>query len=104
MGLNRNTNKRRKTHRPPVLKPPVDDCAPAAPPQSPAGENAVLSAYPPQSVAPQSNDTPACPEPESREGKARSNGKVARLPKILRDKVNLMIQDGFSYPAIIESL
>src|SRR6185503_14622089 len=34
----------------------------------------------------------------------RHNGKVARLPKALRDKINLMIQDGLSYPAIIESL
>jgi len=34
----------------------------------------------------------------------RHNGKVARLPKALRDKINLMIQDGLSYPAIIKSL
>ncbi len=34
----------------------------------------------------------------------RHNGKVARLPKELRDKVNQMIEDGFTYPAIIKSL
>lgn len=34
----------------------------------------------------------------------RHNGKVARLPKELRDKVNLMIEDGFTYPAIIKAL
>src|SRR5204863_1726731 len=36
--------------------------------------------------------------------KGRHNGNVARLPKALRDKVNQMLQDGFTYPAIIESL
>jgi len=34
----------------------------------------------------------------------RHTGKVARLPKTLRDQVNLMIQDGATYPAIIRSL
>jgi hypothetical protein len=34
----------------------------------------------------------------------RGNGKVARLPKVLRDQVNRMLDDGFSYKAIIEKL
>src|SRR5712675_2111573 len=34
----------------------------------------------------------------------RHNGKVARLPKALRDKINLMLQDGATYPAIINTL
>jgi len=34
----------------------------------------------------------------------RHNGKVARLPKTLRDKINLMIQDGVTFPDIIKNL
>ena len=34
----------------------------------------------------------------------RHNGKVARLPKALRHKINLMIEDGSTYPDIIASL
>src|SRR5260370_5825663 len=34
----------------------------------------------------------------------RGNGKIARLPKVLRDQVNRMLDDGFSYKAIIEKL
>lgn len=34
----------------------------------------------------------------------RRNGKVARLPKIIRDKLNSMIQDGVPYLEIIERL
>lgn len=34
----------------------------------------------------------------------RRTGKVARLPKLIRDKVNLMIRDGDSYPKIIAYL
>jgi hypothetical protein len=34
----------------------------------------------------------------------RHNGKVARLPKDLRDKINIMLQDGVTYPAILQSL
>jgi len=34
----------------------------------------------------------------------RSNGKVARLPKEIRHQVNEMLDDGFTYAAIIESL
>jgi len=34
----------------------------------------------------------------------RRNGKVARLPKAVRDKINVMIQDGVTYLQIIERL
>lgn len=36
--------------------------------------------------------------------RSRSNGNVARLPKSIREKINQMIQDGVSYPDIIETL
>ena len=38
------------------------------------------------------------------EGAYRRNGNVARLPKVVRDRVNLMIQDGVPYGEIIEEL
>src|SRR5262245_45034550 len=42
---------------------------------------------------------------EGRTGPAyRRNGNVARLPKAVRDKVNVMIQDGLTYAEIIERL
>jgi hypothetical protein len=34
----------------------------------------------------------------------RPKGKVARLPKHIRDEINVMIRDGLSYPAIIANL
>jgi len=34
----------------------------------------------------------------------RHNGNVARLPKLLRDKVNTMLLDGVTYPALIKNL
>ncbi len=34
----------------------------------------------------------------------RPNGKIARLPREIRDKINLMLQDGLSYPAILQQL
>jgi hypothetical protein len=34
----------------------------------------------------------------------RRNGNIARLPKAVRDKINLMIQDGVPYSAIIKLL
>ncbi len=44
------------------------------------------------------------PEPIAEESEHRGNGKVARLPKVLRDQVNRMLDDGLSYKAIIEKL
>jgi|ERR1051326_1265931 hypothetical protein len=35
---------------------------------------------------------------------ARRNGNIARLPKTVREKINLMIQDGVTYASIIEQL
>src|SRR5882672_9564680 len=44
-------------------------------------------------------------QPSSRICKARTrNGKVARLPKPLRDRINLLIRDGLSYRAILKKL
>ena len=43
-------------------------------------------------------------EPVTPPSKARGNGKVARLPKALRDQVNTMLDDGFTYKAIIQKL
>jgi hypothetical protein len=37
-------------------------------------------------------------------GKYRRNGNVARLPKAVRDRINVMIQDGLPYKKIIQSL
>src|SRR6266850_631775 len=34
----------------------------------------------------------------------RRKGKIARLPKALRDKINSLLDDGASYPAIIKAL
>jgi len=34
----------------------------------------------------------------------RGNGKIARLPKLVRDKVNSWMLDGLSYPEIIQRL
>src|SRR6267142_6677090 len=35
---------------------------------------------------------------------ARRNGNIARLPKPVRDQINLMLQDGVTYASIIEQL
>ena len=37
-------------------------------------------------------------------GKHRLKGKIARLPKPLRQKINTMLDDGVAYPAIILKL
>src|ERR1051326_5212668 len=34
----------------------------------------------------------------------KRNGKIAKLPKATRDKVNLWLDDGLTYPQIIENL
>src|SRR4051812_18484778 len=45
------------------------------------------------------------PEPDSSlPVNERHNGNVARLPKAVHDKVNRMIQDGYTYTATIEIL
>jgi hypothetical protein len=38
------------------------------------------------------------------QSKSRRNGKVARLPAVLREQVNHMLEDGVPYKAIIEKL
>lgn len=44
------------------------------------------------------------PAPTPPDPAERRNGKIARLPKELRDKINTMIQDGLPYLQIIDSL
>ena len=46
---------------------------------------------------------PAHPIPDTQESERR-NGKVARLPKPIRDKLSTMILDGVPYSQIIRSL
>src|SRR5204862_57558 len=41
--------------------------------------------------------------PQSQPGHKR-NGKIAKLPKASRDKVNLWLDDGLTYPQIIQNL
>ncbi len=54
------------------------------------------------------NENPAGVSAESEESKKKSQrprrGLVARLPKNVRDRINEMIQDGFTYLKIIEAL
>lgn len=38
------------------------------------------------------------------EQQSRRNGNVARLPKVLRDKINSLLDDGATYPQIIGDL
>jgi hypothetical protein len=41
---------------------------------------------------------------QSCQSKRRRNGKVARLPAVLREQINQMLDDGFPYKTIIEKL
>src|ERR1043166_3072648 len=64
----------------------------------------------PQSTTPDSPPPLLSPKPAEGESqpKAESNsrrkGKVARLPKAVRDQLNLMLEDGVPYAAIIQNL
>lgn len=53
-------------------------------------------------TVPISTDSPVLPKPDEPEN--RRKGKVARLPKSTRDKINLMLQDGLPYLEIIQRL
>lgn len=55
---------------------------------------------------PSKNPVPATPHSALRAPHScwRHNGNVARLPKAVRDRINQMIQDGLTYPAILENL
>lgn len=56
---------------------------------------------PPEQMPTQNGPTvPSSPS----ESDHRGNGKVARLPKVLRDQINSMLDDGVSYKAIIQKL
>jgi len=48
--------------------------------------------------------SPSSPSVKSPTAKHRPKGKIARLPKNLRDQINTMIRDGVPYPAIIDQL
>ena len=55
---------------------------------------------PGQVTPPDSNPQPATSDNPAH----RRNGKVARLPKELRELVNVMLSDGTPYPAIIQKI
>ena len=48
-------------------------------------------------------DSSPAPE-EAKKKEHRGHGKIAQLPKPLRDQINAMLDDGFSYPRIIQKL
>ena len=75
-----------------ALEPTASQPAPVTEPSS--------STNPPihQSI----NPTPASPEPRSTA--RRRQGKVARLPRAIRQRVNEMLDDGLTYPQVIASL
>jgi len=50
------------------------------------------------------NPEPEQPQPPQFRPTERRNGKVARLPKSVRDQINVMIEDGVPYLQIIERL
>jgi len=50
------------------------------------------------------NDQPASPTADLLTFQHRGNGKVARLPKAIRDQLNQMLLDGLTYSEIIERL
>jgi len=52
-----------------------------------------------------SQPDPKTPIPEAASPfEYRGNGRIARLPKHLRDQVNTLMRDGVSYPDIIQRL
>jgi hypothetical protein len=73
----------------------------------PAPEEPVTSASRDSAPGTTPGEAASTPDGEDRSstGNAcRRKGNVARLPKIVRNKINDMIQDGVPYPAIIKSL
>ena len=50
------------------------------------------------------NDSPATPAENLLTFQHRGNGKIARLPKVVRDQVNQMLLDGVPYADIIQRL
>ena len=66
-----------------------------------------LIELPPHTSAPAPEGIPATDNSQASRSPVsgrRRNGKIAGLPKAIRDQINPMIQDGFSYRAIIEKL
>src|SRR5580765_8621041 len=56
---------------------------------------------PPETVLLPESQSETTEKPKS---KRRPRGKIANLPKVLRDRVNAMLDDGFTYGQIIEKL
>jgi len=84
----------------------IENQAPDPPePQPPnsADSQSPHSAAPDSFVKPDGPSANSAPQ-ETSLSTWRHNGKVAHLPKTVRDKINLMIQDGVTYPAIIQRL
>jgi hypothetical protein len=58
----------------------------------------------PPSEPPAPVELPVAAAPKKKPEGTTRKGKVARLPKAVRDRINEMIQDGFTYLKIIEAL
>ena len=71
----------------------MDPITPAADPPQPADQ-------PPSAPPPAPSVTPSA-EPEQT---TRRKGFVAQKPKAVRDRINEMLSDGFTYPKVIENL
>jgi hypothetical protein len=59
---------------------------------------------PTRQFTPAEGQTPAPGDTRSTNGKHRPNGKIARLPKDLRDKVNVMLRDGVPYSRVLKHI
>jgi hypothetical protein len=68
------------------------------PPADPKG----LQTAPPDAAPTDPNQTP--PTHDTSTSTWRHTGKIARLPKTVRDQINLLLEDGVSYPDIIQRL
>src|SRR4051794_11128569 len=74
--------------------------SPEAPPDAPPVTSRINDAEA-QPLLPENNAVEANGASHSN---SRRKGNVARLPKAVRDKINVMIQDGVPYAAIIKQL
>lgn len=57
-----------------------------------------------ESATPLPQSAPASDETSEPSYSSRRNGAVARLPKAVRDQINVMLLDGFTYAQIIEKI
>jgi hypothetical protein len=58
----------------------------------------------PEDDTPSDAPLPEAPQPPGASRGGRANGKIARLPKPIRDQINHWLLDGVSYPDIIQRL